>query len=161
MFSPVDSLPQRIVSCSNNKNLHLYNAQTGDLIQKMSGHRSGVWTIAFSGNGTRIASGDSLGRVMVWDGLTGALLNRMDNFRGSMLHLFFTGRDRFVCCHTLDSAVIGVCDIVSGETTSAFTFNCPISTLAVSYTSPDCEAREDFIVCGWISKVHETCLCVI
>jgi len=45
----------------------VWDAATGEEIVELRGHRSFVWSVAFSPDGTRLVSGSGDGTVRVWD----------------------------------------------------------------------------------------------
>ena len=47
--------------------LHVLDAATGRKLNRRNGHEATVWAMAFSTDGERIATGDVLGGVRVWD----------------------------------------------------------------------------------------------
>jgi WD40 repeat protein/uncharacterized caspase-like protein len=88
----------RAVTGSSDETMRLWNANDGKLIAEMTEHRSitqqqnkesKIWqghvkTVAFSANDRLIASGSEDGRVLLWDGGTGAFLRQLA-FPGGMV----------------------------------------------------------------------------
>ncbi|KAG1799939.1 uncharacterized protein HD556DRAFT_1439606 [Suillus plorans] len=62
---------RRMITCSDDKTFRLWDLETGVVLKKMEGHSGEVWALAISRDGKIIASGDSNGEVIVWDGETG------------------------------------------------------------------------------------------
>jgi WD40 repeat protein len=53
-FSPADS--KRILSCSEDKTVRLWNAETGEELKRLQGHDRGVLAVVFSADGKRALS---------------------------------------------------------------------------------------------------------
>jgi WD40 repeat protein len=47
--------------------VHLWNVESGQLARTFKGHQGGVWDIAFSPDGTRLASAGVDGTIKVWE----------------------------------------------------------------------------------------------
>ena len=47
----------------------------GPQVHTLTGHSGGVWSVAFSPNGNRVASGSDDNLVKIWDTATGALVS--------------------------------------------------------------------------------------
>jgi WD40 repeat protein len=64
-FSP----DQRILATADpsRNDIHVWNAATGESLGLLSGHRGGVWSLTFSPDGTRLASGSADTTALVWD----------------------------------------------------------------------------------------------
>jgi WD40 repeat protein len=67
---------RRMVTCSADRTLHLWDLETGVVLKKMEGHNRGVWALAVSRDGQMIASGDVGGEVIVWHGETSETLTK-------------------------------------------------------------------------------------
>jgi len=66
----------RMVTSSFDQTLCLWNLKDGAVLKKVKGHSGGVVTVAVSGNGKLIASGDWNGELIARDGNTGECLTR-------------------------------------------------------------------------------------
>jgi len=64
----------RMVTCSGDKTLRLWDLKNGVMLKKMEGHRTNVGAMAVSKDGKLIASGDGNGELIAWDGDTGESL---------------------------------------------------------------------------------------
>jgi WD40 repeat protein/serine/threonine protein kinase len=49
----------------------VWDAATGERLLTLKGHRSRVWDVEFSPDGSRLATSDEDGKVVIWDGETG------------------------------------------------------------------------------------------
>ncbi|KAF7972847.1 hypothetical protein HWV62_16962 [Athelia sp. TMB] len=97
-YSPGDS--SRIVSGSNDKTVRVWaiGGKGGAASQNMFSHRSDVWTVAFSSDGNRVASGCSDGDILLWNVEDGVLLktftSKMAPHKGVMSIVFGHAGDR-------------------------------------------------------------------
>ncbi|KAG2051196.1 WD40 repeat-like protein [Suillus hirtellus] len=62
---------RRMITCSDDKTLRLWDLETGVVLKKMEGHNNWVQALAVSRDGQIIASGDYNGEVIAWHGETG------------------------------------------------------------------------------------------
>jgi WD40 repeat protein len=65
---------RRMVTCSYDKTLRLWDMRDKVVLEKMEGHCGWVRAVAVSGDGQLIASGDTNGELMVWHGDSGDCL---------------------------------------------------------------------------------------
>jgi WD40 repeat protein len=70
MLSPNGS---RVVSGSDDKTVHIWNATTGEVEAELEGHTDWVWSVAFSQDGNRVVSGSFDKIVQIWNTTTGVL----------------------------------------------------------------------------------------
>jgi WD40 repeat protein/predicted Ser/Thr protein kinase len=84
--SRLASLPQLEV---NRADIFLYETASGKRIAVLVAHRSQVWALAFSRDGSRLASGDDDGLVCVWDAATGAKIAACLGHGSKVLNLAF------------------------------------------------------------------------
>ncbi len=64
--------------------MHIWNAETGDPIRTLKGHTGSVWSVAYSPDGTRIASASSDGTVRIWNADTGDPIRTLKGHTGSV-----------------------------------------------------------------------------
>ncbi|HLA98204.1 MAG TPA: hypothetical protein VJL34_07095, partial [Anaerolineales bacterium] len=64
VFSPDG---RQVVTASIDGLIHVWEVDTGRLIANLNDHTSGVTALAFNPDGTRLASGDSAGNIILWD----------------------------------------------------------------------------------------------
>ena len=62
-----------LASGDGEKNIHLWDFETGNTRMTLTGHRAPVYTLAYSHDGKLLASGSSDGNVRIWDTKTGEL----------------------------------------------------------------------------------------
>jgi len=65
----------RLLTADSTGVVHVWDAQTFELIYDFKGHTSSIYDAEFSPNGRRIASGDDSGMVRIWDVETGQEVN--------------------------------------------------------------------------------------
>src|SRR5262249_5774365 len=70
-----------VIEAYPSNSLRLWDAATGALIKEMRGHTNGAEAIAFSPDGTRIASGGIDRTIYFWAGRTGQALASRDGHR--------------------------------------------------------------------------------
>ena len=145
LYSPAGQL-QRIVSGSSDCMLHLYNGFTGNLIKKLEGHKSEIVKLAYSNCGKILVSGDGSCQLILWDGITGQLLCYFNSSSSdSLLELYFTGNDEYVCTLDANQDQLTVYKVSNGKPVSVLGFSSPISTLAASSLQDEIKG---YIICG-------------
>ena len=87
---------------------------------KLASDESSVWAIAWSPDGTRIASGDTLHRVQVWDPLTGKILLTYDKHSGPITALAWSPDGNSLASAGGDQTV-QVWDATSGKQIQVYT----------------------------------------
>jgi uncharacterized protein with WD repeat len=70
--------------------IKLYNFADGKLTQTLEGHHGTVWSVAYSSDGTLIASGSQDHTVRLWNARTGTLLNTIDAHRNWVRAVVFS-----------------------------------------------------------------------
>jgi WD40 repeat protein len=69
-----------VASASMDQTVKVWNADTHQLVMRLTGHTKGVWSVAFSPDGHRLASGGGDNTVRLWNADTGRPLS--DPFTG-------------------------------------------------------------------------------
>lgn len=72
------------------KTARIWDVATGRELRSLSGHLKGVTAVAFSPDGTRVATGSLDATVRVWDPASGEQLVTLDGYEGGVSSLFFT-----------------------------------------------------------------------
>lgn len=124
---------RRLATCSMDKCVHLYSGTSGDLIAKLTNHKSGVMKIAFSSNEGLIVSGDEKGEIIVWDGVTGQLLQHIKpSVERIISDLQFVNQDKYVCSRDISADCIVVHEISSGDEASRLSFDTETFSMSAS-----------------------------
>jgi WD40 repeat protein/serine/threonine protein kinase len=67
-----------IATGSDDRTAKLWNAETGELLQTLNGHKVEVTAVTFSPDGRYVYTGDAHGRGVLWNRETGEHLRRLD-----------------------------------------------------------------------------------
>jgi WD40 repeat protein len=78
---------KRIASNGNEKNIKVWNAETGSEIMTLLGHDSAVYCVGYSPDGKWIASGSADKTMRIWDAGTGAETNVLRGHKGTIWSL--------------------------------------------------------------------------
>ncbi|KAG2142888.1 uncharacterized protein EDB93DRAFT_597938 [Suillus bovinus] len=81
---------KRRMITDSDKTLHLWDLNTGNVLNEMEGHSRVVVGLAVSRDGQLIASGDLKGEVIIWHGETGELLTKIGAHFGYISSLDFS-----------------------------------------------------------------------
>ncbi|MGE5659307.1 MAG: S-layer homology domain-containing protein [Actinomycetota bacterium] len=63
----------QILASGSNREIKLWNVQTGEVLRTLSGHTGNVWSVAFSPDGKSLISGSGDGTAILWDINTGQI----------------------------------------------------------------------------------------
>ena len=72
------------------QHIRIYDFETGEIVQLLSGHTRKVLSLAFSPDGTRLVSGSGDRTALVWDLTTGGALHRLDQHNAEVYAVGFT-----------------------------------------------------------------------
>ena len=67
----------KIVSCSSDETIKIWDANTGNCLQTLEGHKYPVLSVAYSPDGTKIISGSGDKTIKIWDANTGECLQSL------------------------------------------------------------------------------------
>ena len=70
--------------------IRIYDFETGELIQLLTGHTGKIIALAFSPDGMRLLSGSGDRTAVLWDVTTGRLLHRLDRHKAEVYGVGFT-----------------------------------------------------------------------
>ena len=89
VFSP----DGRSLATRGNQYVDIRDAESGEVVQSLVGHRGWICGLAYSPDGRRIASASSDGAVRVWDSVSGQELITLDG-EGELLNVAFSPEGR-------------------------------------------------------------------
>lgn len=78
------SSDDRLLAIGSGQGVELWDLERRKVDQTLAGHHGTVMAVAFSPDGKRLASGDALGRILLWDPVKGST---QADFRGDSLGL--------------------------------------------------------------------------
>lgn len=102
-----------IAIAAEDKVLALYN-QEGERVKKLKGHKEDVRCVAFSPDGTKVASGSHDNSVIIWDLATGKVLSILRGHTNNIMSVSFTPDGKKIISAGQDNLVIAW-DASSGE----------------------------------------------
>jgi WD40 repeat protein/tRNA A-37 threonylcarbamoyl transferase component Bud32 len=97
----------------------VWDAQTGQELLALQGHTGAVWSVAFSPDGRRIASGSDDQTVKVWDAHSGEEVLALDGHAGLVTSVAFGPDGKRLASGSYDGTVM-VWDAHSGQQLLAF-----------------------------------------
>lgn len=83
----------------------VWNAKTGELIHKLTGHRSVVSAVAISPDGKLLFTGDIGGSGKLWDARRGTLLKKLDWHQAKVISASFTDDNQYLVTGALERNV--------------------------------------------------------
>ncbi len=96
------------------RNVHVWDVATGQCIQTMEGHDGEVRGIAWSPDGSRLASGSRDHDACIWDVETGALLHAMTGQEGQVTSVAFSPDGQWLAAANLGWR-IRLFDVATGQ----------------------------------------------
>jgi nucleoside phosphorylase/uncharacterized protein YjbI with pentapeptide repeats len=102
-----------VLSASLDKNLHLWDANTGALLRRFEGHQGWVRDCSYSPDGRSVLSASDDKTLGLWDAASGTLLRRFEGHQGSVSACAFSADGRWVLSASDDKSV-GLWDAASG-----------------------------------------------
>lgn len=101
-------------SWDDGQNVHLWDVATGKCTHVMEGHEGEVLGLAWSADGTRLASGSRDHDARIWDTGTGELVHEMTGQEGRVTSVAFSPDGRLLAAANLGWRV-RLFDVASGE----------------------------------------------
>jgi WD40 repeat protein/serine/threonine protein kinase len=81
---------KRLATGGEKNLINVRDVQTGNLLQRLPGHRGDVYTVAFSHDGRWIASGSEDSTVKIWDSRSGELVHTFRGHTGIVTSVAFS-----------------------------------------------------------------------
>jgi WD40 repeat protein len=78
------------LATKSEKNIRIWDAQTGKLFQILTGHSDTVVAVAFSPDGELLGSADGAKSLKLWDPQTGKMLHTMTGLQASLVDVAFS-----------------------------------------------------------------------
>lgn len=95
---------------SSKENLAIHDAKSARKLFDLVGHATPVYNIAFASDGTRLASGDNKGNVIVWDVATGKAVSKIKADRDRIRGLAFISGSRTIVATASESRHVRIWD---------------------------------------------------
>lgn len=112
-FSPRGHI---VASCGDDRTIKLWSFPTGRLLRELTGHTAFVWDVAFSSDGSQLASSGGWDdkTVRIWDVSTGQILHILDGGHENIIsHVAFSPDGCLVAAGSFD--MVKVWDAVKGR----------------------------------------------
>jgi hypothetical protein len=85
--------------------VRLWDPATGTALQKLEGHTSSIWSVAFSHDSKLLASASVDRTVRLWDLATGAALQRLEGHTDSVRAVVFSHDSKLLASVSVDRTV--------------------------------------------------------
>lgn len=106
---------------SDDNDIRIWNVTDGTLARRLSGHNGWIRSLAFSPNGTTLASGSTDQTVRLWDASTGQLLATLTGHTGFIGGVVFSPDGATLASAARDGSV-RLWDVATGREKSGFSF---------------------------------------
>lgn len=103
-YSPLAG-SNRILSCSDDNTLKIFDSRTGAELTTLNGHTSSVLSATYSPDGRKIASSSWNKQIKVWNAETGVELATITGHKGVVTQVRFTHDGRHIVSCSLDKTV--------------------------------------------------------
>jgi len=140
-----------VCSASNDKNMCLYDAESGSRLSLFEGHRKGVWTCSFSPVDQVLASGSADGDIRIWNIKDGTCVKSLEGTDGSVLSVSWSGKGDTIIS-TGSDGVMRVWDLAKTECTEAIEAH-EERCWSLTQLNPSDENDQSMITCGADGKV--------
>ncbi len=106
---------------SDDNEIRIWDAATGRVIRRLSGHTGWIRSLAFAPDGTLLASGSTDQTVRIWDAATGQLTATLSGHTGFIGGVAFSPDSATLASASRDGSV-RLWDVASGREISGFSF---------------------------------------
>ncbi len=97
-----------------NNSVNILNTKTGETEQTFEGHLNDITSVAFSGDGKTLASGDSAGTIYLWDVTSGKNTMKLDAESGQLRRLVLSADGKSLISST--DGIVRFWDLSTGDT---------------------------------------------
>ena len=106
---------RRIISASNEKTVHVWDAMTGNKLQRYQDTSEAVRVAAWSSDGSRIATVGADALVRVWDYSTNGLILTYQGHAGNVVNAMAWSPQRYLLASTATDGAVHVWDASTGQ----------------------------------------------
>ena len=138
---------KRLLTCSDDKTLRLWDAHTGKCLRVFEGHTDGVRGAALSPDGKRVLSGGGDKTVRLWDADTGKAIHNMTGHTDAVFSVAFGPEGQAISSGSADGTM-HLWDLNTGKNAGVFSVNG--SGVLVAYSA---KARLA-VTCGCYGPIH-------
>jgi WD40 repeat protein len=104
-----------LASAGEDKTIKIWNPKTGILLQSLtSNHRSGIFSLVFSKNGT-LASGSWDNTIVLWNPEQGAIQRTLEGHQGAVFALDFSPREPIILASGANDNTVRLWDPLNGD----------------------------------------------
>ncbi|MBK9261852.1 MAG: serine/threonine protein kinase [Polyangiaceae bacterium] len=111
-YSPDGSM---IATCSDDRTVRTWSAETGELLRTFSGHTDEVWRTVFTRDGKRLMSGSKDGTVRIWDIDTGKTVHVVRTTGQALYWNQYLGDENHIALLSCASKRIEIHDLTTGS----------------------------------------------
>ena len=101
-FSPDGKL---LATAGYDRDIHLWNLSSGELVRSMSAHNGAVYDLSFSPDGTALASASGDGTCKIWKVATGERLDTLNQPEAEQFRVSFTPDGRHIVAAGADNRI--------------------------------------------------------
>ncbi|TVQ25834.1 MAG: hypothetical protein EA367_00590, partial [Leptolyngbya sp. DLM2.Bin15] len=95
----------RLASGSSDSTMKLWDVETGEVLQTLTGHNDSVWRVSFSPDSTMIASSSEDRTIKLWDVDTGELLQTLTGHDNSVFSVSFSPDGTTIASGSQDNTI--------------------------------------------------------
>ncbi len=96
---------RHLITTSGHNAVLLWDLESGQLLREFKGHRTNVWSVAWSTNQSRVLSGDARGEIRSWDVNTEQCLSIFKGHTNGVSSLAWSNDDRRVLSASFDDTI--------------------------------------------------------